>query len=179
MADAGYPDGKGFPTLELYSWNVQRAMLETQAIKAMWKDTLGIDVNLNPLDPKAMRDWRIARATQPYNVYYAWEVAGILDPIEYHNAQLDPAQNVRNSRYDDAQYVELIRDAKKETDTAKRTKMYQDAEAIINRDVPIIPITEDENFWIVKPNIVNFDQVTTALTNFIRAAQPPGLDVTQ
>ncbi|HZQ09145.1 MAG TPA: peptide ABC transporter substrate-binding protein [Anaerolineae bacterium] len=179
LADAGYPGGKGFPTLELYSWNVQRALLETQAIKAMWKDTLGIDVNLNPLDPKAMRDWRIARKDQPFNVYYAWEVAGILDPIEYHNAQLDPEQNVRNSRYADSQYVQLIRDAKKETDPAKRAKMYQDAEAIINRDVPIIPITEDENFWVVKPNVMNFDQVTTALTNFIRAAQPPGLDISQ
>ena len=124
------------------------ALLETQAIKAMWKDTLGIDVNLNALDPKAMRDWRIARKDQPYNVYYAWEVAGILDPIEYHNAQLDPDQNVRNSRYADATYVQLIRDAKKEIDPAKRAKMYQDAEAIINRDVPIIPITEDETFGL-------------------------------
>ncbi len=179
LADAGYPDGKGFPTLELYSWNVQRALLETQAIKAMWKDTLGIDVNLNPLDPAAMRDWRIARVDQPYNVYYAWEVAGILDPIEYHNAQLDPDQNVRNSRYADEEYVKLIRAAKQETDPAKRAKMYQDAEAIVNRDVPMIPITEDQNFWVVKPNVQNFDQVTTALTNFIRAAQTPGLDISQ
>lgn len=178
LADAGYPGGKGFPTLELYSWNVQRAQLETQAIKAMWKDTLGIDVNLNQLDPAAMRDWRIARKEQPFNVYYAWEVAGILDPIEYHNAQLDPDQNVRNSRYDNAQYVQLIRDAKKETDPAKRAKMYQDAEAIVNLEVPMIPITEDETFWVVKPNVVNFDAVTTPLTWFIRAAQPPGLDIT-
>lgn len=179
LAEAGYPEGKGFPTLELYSWNVQRALLETQAIKAMWKENLGIDVNLNPLDPAAMRDWRIARKDQPYNVYYAWEVASILDPIEYHNAQLDPAQNVRNSRYDNAEYVELIRAAKNEIDPAKRIKMYQDAEAIINRDVPIIPVTEDETFWVVKPNVSNFDAVTTALTNFIRAAQPPGLDISQ
>ena len=112
-------------------------------------------------------------------MYHAWEVAGILDPIEYHNAQLDPDQNVRNTRYDDAEYIQLIRDAKQETDPAKRAKMYQDAEAIVNRDVPIIPITEDQNFWVVKPNVVNFDAVTTALTHSSAPRQTPGLDISQ
>jgi oligopeptide transport system substrate-binding protein len=177
LAQAGYANGKGFPTIELTHWNVQRASLECQAIAAMWKENLGINVTDVPLEPKAMRDYRISRANQPFSAYYAWNVCGILDPIEFHNAQLDPAGNVRYSRYDDPEYGKLILDAKKESDLAKRDTMYKQAEAIVNRDCPIIPVTEDISLMVAKPYLKNFAAVTTPLVNFIRVAQPPGLDI--
>ncbi len=177
LAQAGFPDGRGFPTIELTHWNVQRASLECQAIAAMWKENLGINTSLVPLAPAAMRDYRISRANQPFHVYYAWNVCGILDPIEFHNAQLDPAGNVRYSRYDNAEYVELIREGKKESDLGKRDAMFQQAEALVNRDCPIIPVTEDVTLLVVKPYLKNFAEITTALVAFHRVAQPPGLDI--
>ncbi|MBM4429120.1 MAG: peptide ABC transporter substrate-binding protein [Chloroflexi bacterium] len=177
LAEAGYPDGKGFPAFEFVHWTGEREVLCAQAIIAMWKDTLGITVKQTVLEPKAMRDYRISRATEPYNVYFAINWAGIADPSEFHNAQLDPASNVRHSRYDNAEYVQLIRDAMKETDLDKRDEMYRQAEAFINRDVPIISVVFEARNWLVKPYVRNFEEVTTAIAEMTRVASPPGLDI--
>jgi oligopeptide transport system substrate-binding protein len=44
LAQAGYPGGRGFPALELTGWSPTTPVLE--AIQAMWKQTLGIRVNI-------------------------------------------------------------------------------------------------------------------------------------
>ena len=42
LAEAGFPEGRGFPRIELATWPVSSAQLE--AIQQMWKHELGIDV---------------------------------------------------------------------------------------------------------------------------------------
>jgi len=44
LADAGFPNGQGFPKLELSSWPVSTVQLE--AIQQMWQERLGISVAL-------------------------------------------------------------------------------------------------------------------------------------
>ena len=177
LAEAGFSGGKGFPTFEFVHWTGERETLCAQAIIAMWKDTLGIDTKETVLEPKAMRDYRISRKTEPFNVYFAINWAGIADPSEFHNAQLDPDSNVRWSRYDNAEYVKLIRDAMKEPDLAKRDQMYKQAEAFINRDVPMISVVFEARNWLVKPYVKNFANVTTAIAEMTKISAPPGLDI--
>jgi oligopeptide transport system substrate-binding protein len=179
LADAGYPGGEGFPEIELVYWSPERASLSCQAIAAMWKQNLGIDVTLTPLEPQAMRDYRVSRETESFNVYYALNWSGISDPSEFHNAQLMPDANGRHSRYDDPEYVQLITDAMSEPDMATRVEMYQEAEAMINRDVPIVPLVYEGRMWLVKPYVVNFPDVTTPVAEMTRVASPPGLDILQ
>jgi oligopeptide transport system substrate-binding protein len=179
LADAGYPDGKGFPAFELTFWSQEREGLIAQAIKAMWKENLGIDITLQTLEPKAMRDWRIARNEQPFNAYLGLNWSGISDPREFHNAILDPNNSLKRSRYDNQQYVDLIRNAVKELDPAKRAELYKQAEEIVNTDVPIISLIYEGRTWLVEPYVVNFAAVTTAVAEMIRYAAPPGLDTTR
>lgn len=44
LAAAGFPDGAGFPKLELSTWPVSTAQIE--AIQRMWRDNLGISVSI-------------------------------------------------------------------------------------------------------------------------------------
>jgi oligopeptide transport system substrate-binding protein len=177
LAEAGYPDGEGFPVLDFTHWSIWRGPLSAQALQAMWKEHLNIDVNLTPLEPQAMRDYRISRETESYNIYYALQWADIADPSTWHNSQLDPAQNVRHTRYDKPEYVQLIRDAKNETDFAKRVQMYQQAEALVNQEVPMLTLLQEAIVKVVKPYVKNLDEVTTTIGQLTRVAQPPGLDI--
>jgi oligopeptide transport system substrate-binding protein len=177
LAEAGYPGGEGFPEFEVTFWSVDRAQLIMQALQAMWSDTLGIDVTLNPLEPGAMREWRVSRNEQSYHVQYGLNWAGIQDPSEFHNALLDPDNSLKRSRFDDAEYVELIRAALVEGDPAVRAEMYQQAEAIINEQVPIISIVYEGQTWLVRPYVQNFADVTTSVALMFRYAQPPGLQI--
>lgn len=177
LADAGYPNGQGFPPFELTLWSVEREGLIAQAISAMWKANLGIDIQIQILEPKAMRDWRIARNEQPYNSQIGLNWAGIADPREFHNALFDPENSLKRSRYDKPEYVDLMRAANVELDPDKRAEMYKQAEAIINNDVPIISIIYEARTWLVKPYVKNFDEVTTSVAEMTRFATPPGLDI--
>ena len=44
LAEAGFPDGKGFPKVELVYNTNELHRVVTQAIQQMWKETLGIQV---------------------------------------------------------------------------------------------------------------------------------------
>ncbi len=177
LAEAGYPNGEGFPVLDFTYWSIWRGPLSAQTLQAMWKENLNIDVTLNPLEPQAMRDYRISRETEPYNIYYALQWADIADPSTWHNSQLDPDQNVRHTRYDNPEYVQLIRDALNETDFAKRKEMYQQAEAMVNQEVPMLTLLQEAIVVVVKPYLKNYDEVTTTIGQLTRVAQPPGLDI--
>ncbi len=175
LADAGYPEGAGFPEFEMTYWSVDRAQLVMQAVQAMWKANLGIDVTLNPLEPQAMRDWRIARNEQSYNIQYGLNWAGIADPSEFHNALFDPDNSLKRSRYDNQEYIDLMRAALVEGDPATRAEMYQQAEAIINTDVPVISLFYEGQTWLIQPYVKNFQDITTSVALMFRYAQPPGL----
>ncbi len=179
LADAGYPDGAGFPPFELYYWTLERESLLAQAMQAMWQQNLGISISLQPLEVQAMRDYRVSRETEPFNAYIALNWSGIPDPREFHNVQLDPEGNVRHSRFDNPEYVELIRTALVERDPEQRAALYQQAEALVNQEVPILSVIYESRSWLVRPEVKNFAEVTTAVAEMVRIAAPPGLDIEQ
>ncbi len=179
LTEAGYPGGEGFPEFEVTYWSVDRAQLVMQAIQAMWSSTLGIDVTLNPLEPGAMRDWRISRNEQSYNMQYGLNWAGIQDASQFHNALFDPNNSLKRSRFDDADYVDLIRTALVEIDPVARAEMYQQAEAIINEQVPIISVVYEGQTWLTRPYVENFVDTTTSVGLIFRYAQPPGLQISE
>jgi oligopeptide transport system substrate-binding protein len=177
LAEAGYPGGEGFPEFELTFWSLDNARLAMQAVQAMWSENLGINVTLNPLEPAAMREWRISRNEQPFNAYYGLQWAGIPDASQFANAMFDPANSLRRSRFDDPAYVDLIRAALVELDPDTRAQMYLDAEAVINEQVPIISLVYESQTWLIRPYVENFIDITTAVGTMFRYAQPPGLVV--
>ncbi|TVR95046.1 MAG: peptide ABC transporter substrate-binding protein [Trueperaceae bacterium] len=179
LAEAGYPGGQGFPSFTLYYWSLQRESLLAQAIQAMWAQNLGIQVQLQSLEPAAMTAYRNSRADEPFDAYLALNWAGMADPHQFHNNQIDPARNVRHSRYDDAAYVDLIRRAITHPDLDERVAMYQEAEGFVNQDVPILSLVYEARTWLVAEHVEHFGDVVTSIAEMLRVAAPPGLRVTR
>lgn len=177
LADAGYPDGDGFPTLELYTWTLERETIIAQALAAMWTQELGLEVSIQTLEPAAMTEWRNTRADEDFDVYLALQWAELEDPRFFHVSQLDPTANVRHSGYDDAGYVEALESALSATDQSDYEQSWLEAEALVNRDLPIVTTVYEARPWIVSDVLTNFDEVTTEASEMIRVAQPPGLQV--
>src|SRR5262245_37215877 len=101
LAEAGYPDGKGFPKLTLWLRNeapVRQAV--AQAIAASIKQNLGIDVEVSNKETKTFMDALNAKPTQvqfgmvsygfdfldPYNMLSVWLGGG---RHNWNNAQFD------------------------------------------------------------------------------------------
>jgi oligopeptide transport system substrate-binding protein len=142
LAEAGYPDGKGFPEFD-YIFNAAAGgsakIHEEIAIELqqMWRDQLGIRMNLRQLE------WKVylsALDHLQYNLARSSWVADYDDPQTFLGMFTSDDGNNRTG-WKDARYDALIKEANEQTDLKKRAKIFQQAETILVRDqVPIIPI---------------------------------------
>ena len=148
LADAGFPDGKGFPKLTLWLRNeapVRQAM--AQAIAASIKQNLGIDVEVSNKETKTFTDAMNAKPTQIQfgMVSYGFD---FLDPYNMLSVWLGGGRhNWNNAEFDD-----LVKKAAAFTgDPAKRVKMFQDAEKLLVSDVGGVFIYHRTSADLYKP----------------------------
>ena len=136
LADAGYPDGKGLPPIEILynSSEAHRAIAE--AIQQMWKKNLGVDAQL------ANQEWKVyldAQRTLSYQVCRAAWIADYVDPNSFLDMWLTDGGN-NETGWSDKEYDRLIAEAGRTTDPQQRLELFQKAEAILLDEMPIIPI---------------------------------------
>ncbi|MDQ3810314.1 MAG: peptide ABC transporter substrate-binding protein [Chloroflexota bacterium] len=132
LAEAGYPNGQGFPKLTLWLRNeppVRQAV--AQAIAASIKQNLGIDVDVSNKETKTFTEAMNAKPTQIQfgMVSYGFD---FLDPYNMLSVWLgDGRHNWKNAQFDD-----MVKKAASFTgDPAQRIKMFQDAERLLVSDV--------------------------------------------
>ncbi|HEU5100866.1 MAG TPA: peptide ABC transporter substrate-binding protein [Roseiflexaceae bacterium] len=132
LAEAGYPDGKGFPKLTLWLRNeapVRQAM--AQAIAASIKQNLGVDVEVSNKETKTFTD---AMNAKPTEIQFGMVSYGFdfLDPYNMLSVWLSGGRhNWNNTQFDD-----MVKKAASFTgDPAERIKMFQDAEKLLVEDV--------------------------------------------
>jgi len=132
LAEAGFPNGQGFPKVTLWLRNenqVRQAM--AQAIAASANQNLGVNVDVSNKEYKTFMDSLNAKPTEIQFglVSYGFDY---LDPSNMLGVFLSGGRhNWNNKDYDD-----LVKKAASFTgDPAMRTKMFQDAEKILVSDV--------------------------------------------
>jgi oligopeptide transport system substrate-binding protein len=138
LAEAGYPDGKGFPKVELlYNTNELHRVI-AQAVQQMWKDNLGIQVDLVNVE------WKVYLARQSsldYQISRAGWIGDYVDPNTFLDMWITGGGNNQtgwsNKRYDDL----ISQAACKIVNAKNRMRALQEAEKILVMDeVPIMPL---------------------------------------
>lgn len=138
LAEAGYPEGKGFPDLELiYNTNQGHQSIGV-AIQDMWKKNLGINITLRNLERKV----QLTEANKHnYVINRDGWIADYNDPMTF--LDIFTTTNGNNyAGYNKPEYDKLITAAKHEVDATKRTAMLHQAEDMLMNDMPIMPIYE-------------------------------------
>jgi oligopeptide transport system substrate-binding protein len=156
MSEAGYPDGKGFPTL-VYAAFVPNDPLADYLVKR-WQDTLGIKVDVALVQGsedifRHSKDWeeKFDLSATAWNSDYA-------DPSNWFNLLWDSANDPGqfNSGWKNAEFDRLVRGAQAEQSEAARTEQYHRAEALLARDYPVIPLFHPTERYLVKPYVRGF-----------------------
>jgi len=150
LADAGYPDGKGFPKLELWLRNesdLNKAV--GSALAAMLTDNLGIQIEVsNKGDAKVFMDALNAHKLQFYMVSYGF------DYLDASN-MLGIWTSTGRHAWKNDQFDKLVKEASALSgDPAKRSQMFKDAEKILVDDVGAIFIYHATPGNIYKPYLV-------------------------
>lgn len=158
LAQAGYPDGQGFPELT-FTFNVSatwRALGERLA--ARWRDTLGISVRIEGLELGAFLRWRAALDDRKGDLYRGGWTGEYGDPASWYNAlwdsRADPTQ--LNTGWRSGTYDALVRRAAAESDPAARAALYGDAEALLADEYPAIPLYQPGRRALVRPYVQGF-----------------------
>lgn len=136
LAEAGYPDGKGFPKVEL-TYNTHADHLKVAlAIQQMWKKNLGIDITLRNLEWKVYLD---ARNSRDFQILRRANVADILDPSTFLLPMMthDP---MNDSEWGSKRYDELMELSKRAKTQEERFAYFQEADKILVDEMPFIPL---------------------------------------
>ena len=146
LADAGYPDGKGFPKQEL--WLRQESDLNkavAAGIAAMLKENLGIDVEVSNKETKLFMDTLNAHKLPFYFLSYGFDY---LDPSNMLGIWISTGRHAwKNDQFD-----KMVTEATSLVgDPAKRDQEFKDAEKILVEDVGGIFIYHWTPGFIYKP----------------------------
>ena len=124
------------PKIELRYNTSESHKKVAEAIQAMWKQELGIDVVLDN------QEWKVflkAVEKQDFDITRAGWTGDYNDPNTFMDMWVtDGGHN--NTGWSNARYDELIEMAAKEGDKEKRKEYFREAEGILAQEMPMLPI---------------------------------------
>lgn len=136
LAEAGYPNGDGFPVVQL--WASSKAE-STKAELAAYREQLaelGVKVELHFVSEWKVFDDMLREGKLPM-FRLAW-YADIPDPDDFLTPLLHSASPRNVTFYRNPQVDRLLERAREQLDYAQRIKLYREAERIVMEDAPWI-----------------------------------------
>ena len=149
LAEAGFPGGKGFPTLEIMttSRDVQRIMAET--IQAMWQKVLGIHVEIRACEWTA---YKAAQQNGDYDVSSSSWSGDYLDPATFVELWRSGGGNNCTGWGCEEFDMALVNARESWSSDARRAHLYR-AESIMMQAQPIIPLYWSERTYLKSPAV--------------------------
>lgn len=161
LAEAGFPNGTGFPSLELLFNTSDNHRMIAVAIQDMWRQHLGIEVTLHNqewqtyLSTTKKMNYNIARAGWIGSVY-PWSFLRI-----YTTANPNNETGWSNPAFD-----QLIDQAIHTIDPTQRLSLTYQAESLLLQDLPILPIFWYTNVFLIHPNVQGWNPKLLDLRNY-------------
>lgn len=150
LAEAGYPNGQGFPRFEiLYNTNEEHQKIAV-ALQQMWRKNLGIDVGL------VNQEWQVylnSQNTMDYQISRRGWIGDYVDPMTFLELYITNGGN-NNTGFSNARYDEIIlREAPTKLDREERYALYKEAETILLESMPIIPLYTYQKKHLMRPSV--------------------------
>jgi oligopeptide transport system substrate-binding protein len=149
LAEAGYPGGKGFPSVELTYNTQQNNRLIAEAIQQMWRKNLGIEVTVANLEWKVYLD---SQHSLNYDVQRSGWIADYVDPHVFMDLWESTSGN-NDTGWGNADYDRLLAEALRAKTTAERYEIYQRMDQILVDELPVMPIYYYNRVILVSPKL--------------------------
>ncbi|MEW9124069.1 MAG: peptide ABC transporter substrate-binding protein [Thermotaleaceae bacterium] len=135
LAEAGYPDGQGFPEITLLYNTSETHKAVCEAIQEMWKKNLGINVNL------ANQEWAVFQETRiqgDYIVSRGGYIGDYPDPVGLLELFVTGSSN-NHPHWSNPEYDELIK-ASRFAKGPERDELIYKAQDLLMDDMAIAPL---------------------------------------
>lgn len=153
LAEAGFPDGEGFPVVEyLYNTDDKHKAI-AEALQEMWQNELGVKVTLQN------QDWSVflkERKDGNFTIARDGWIADYNDAMSFIDMFLTGGGN-NNPQYANPAFDKIVKKAKATEDPAERMQLMHDAEDIvIGEDMAAAPLYYYVNPVMSNPNMKNW-----------------------
>lgn len=149
LAAAGYPGGKDFPDLEILINTAETNRKQAEAIQAMWKSVLGIDVAIRN------QEWKVflnSVQTGDYDISRASWTGAYPGPGAYLS-MMTGTSPTNSTGWSDERYDRLVKQALATGDPGMRNRLFGKAEKILIGEAAIIPLFSGTQTTLVDPRV--------------------------
>jgi peptide/nickel transport system substrate-binding protein len=162
MAEAGYPNGKGFPSITLMiNYGGSKNSRVATEVANKWRDVLGINVEIEQVDRlDKIEDSKYARS----DVYRSAWVADYPSPESFLSiaygknvpASLDEPSHPNVMRYKSEEFDKYFEMGMRAKTEEERLKYFARAESILMKDCPLIVLWYEENYRLIHSYVQNY-----------------------
>ncbi len=152
LAEAGYPEGRGFPKIELLYNTSENHRVIAEAIQQMWRRSLGVDITLRN------EEWKVYLDSQDalnYDLARAGWIGDYTDPNTFTDMWVTGGGN-NDTGWANAEYDRLARASMATATDEERFAIYQRMETILMEELPIIPIYFYTRVYAISPRVLNW-----------------------
>ncbi|AAX16843.1 peptide ABC transporter substrate-binding protein [Borrelia hermsii] len=149
MAEAGYPDGAGFPTLKFKTSQRNGMAISAEFLQEQLKKILNINIDIE------IEEWNTflsSRSTGNYQMSYMGWTGDYLDPLTFLESLFTTEnQGFGAYGYSNKQYDNLIKQSNFAKDPLQRQEILRQAEAIITeKDFPVAPLSILQSYYLFR-----------------------------
>ena len=154
LAEAGYPDGKGFPeTVAMYNTNDTNRLIG-EFLQAQWKEHLNVDIQLES------QEWKVflnRLQVDPPQIFRLGWGADFPDPDNFMNLFISTSGNNR-LRWSNSRYDELVALGATLNNPEERQRVYDEAQRILTEiDTAMIPLFVSTQNLLIQPYVNGFE----------------------
>lgn len=149
LAEAGFPDGKGFPVFEILYNTDEGHQQIALAVQQMWQTNLNIKTSL------VNQEWKVYLDTinqKNYDMARSGGGSTLGDPVDHLESNTTDS-GMNRTGWSNLDYDKLVKQAASTSDKNERYRLFQQAEKIITDEVPLIPIYYYTRVKLMSPDI--------------------------
>ena len=149
LAEAGYPNGQGLPTVEILINTNQNHKQIAEAVQEMWRRNLNINVSI------VNQEWKVyldSQHTLNYCVSRSAWIGDYNDPLTFLGTMLSDSGN-NDTGFKNADYDRAIAESTSATTNETRFAALNRAEAILLDEAPVIPIYFYTRVYLLQPSV--------------------------
>jgi ABC-type transport system substrate-binding protein len=152
LAEAGYPDGRGFPSVT-FVIPQGAVIVDLDFVRNQWQKNLGLSFDSEIIE--LMTLFQRLESDPPQLYAFSW-VADYPDPDTFLRSSIClPATRWQNAAFD-----LLVNEALKASGHEERMTLYRQAENILIEEAPLLPLVYGRQHLIFKPWVKRFPTST-------------------
>jgi oligopeptide transport system substrate-binding protein len=149
FAEAGFPDGKGFPRLKLLVSSREAAATIGAATQAMWRQHLGVEIEI---EHKEWTAYLVAMQSLDFDICSGGWIGDYIDPLTFLE-MWSPGNGNNNTGWVSQPFADKLAESFQLTDPSERYAKLKQAEQILLAEAPMAPVAWRSKNYLIHPSV--------------------------